>query len=92
MQSCCGGSSRFSGHVRLMQRPELVKTRRPAAAAAELERQYSSERRKTMERERMRRRPVAAIYKEGLISEHEKRGDRNMVIQLPRCLDFRKGI
>ena len=32
-----------------MQRPELVKTGRPAAAAAavELERQYSGERRKT---------------------------------------------
>ena len=49
MRSYCGGSSRFSGHVRLMQRPELVKTRRPAAAAVELERQYSSERRKKME-------------------------------------------
>ena len=45
----CGGRRRFSGHVSLMHRPELVKTRRPAAAAAELERQYSSERRKTME-------------------------------------------
>jgi len=31
-------------------------------------------RRKTMERERMRRRPVAAIYKERLISGREKRG------------------
>ena len=40
----------------------------------------------------MRRRPVAAIYKEGLINEREKRGDQNMVIQLPRCLDIRKGI
>ena len=30
----CGGRRSLSGHVRLMQRPELVKTRRPAAAAA----------------------------------------------------------
>ena len=36
----------FSGQVRLLQRPELVKTRRSAAAAVELERQCSSERRK----------------------------------------------
>ena len=47
MQSCCGGSSRFSGQIRLMQRPELVRTRRSAtAAAAELERQRDSERKK----------------------------------------------
>ena len=32
------GSPRFSGQIRVMQRPELVMTRRPAAAtAAELE-------------------------------------------------------
>ena len=38
----------FSGHDRLMQRPELVRTRRPTAAAAmELERENSGERRKT---------------------------------------------
>ena len=49
MRSYCGGSSRFSGHVRLMQRPKLVKTRRLAVVAAELERQYSGERRKKME-------------------------------------------
>ena len=50
MRSYCGGSSRFSGHVRLMQRPELVKVRKPAAAATtELERQHSGERRKKME-------------------------------------------
>ena len=49
VRSYGGGSSRFSGHVRLMQRPELVKTRRSAAAAVGLERQYSRERRKTME-------------------------------------------
>ena len=48
MQSYCRDPSRFSGQVRLMQRPELVKTGRPAAAAAmELEWGNSGERRKT---------------------------------------------
>ena len=44
-----GGRRRFfSGHNRLMQRPELVRTRRPAAATAtELERKSSGARRKT---------------------------------------------
>ena len=36
-------------------------------------------------------RPVVAIYKEGLISGHEKRGGRNIVIQLPRRLDPQDG-
>ena len=49
MQSYYRDPSRFSGQVRLMQCPELVKTRRSAAAAVELEQQHSSERRKTME-------------------------------------------
>ena len=50
MQSYCRDPSRFSGQVRLMQRPELVRMRRSAAAAAaELERQRSSERKKTTE-------------------------------------------
>ena len=50
MQSCCGGSSRFSGQIRLMQQPELTRTRRSATmAAAELERQRNSERKKTTE-------------------------------------------
>ena len=49
-------------------------------------------RKKTMERGRMRRRLVVAIYKEGLISGREKRGDQNMVIQLFRRLDSRTGI
>jgi len=45
-----GDPSRFSGHVRVMQRPELVKVRKPAAAATtELERQHSGERKKKME-------------------------------------------
>ena len=50
MQSCCRGLLRFSGQVRLMQRPELAKIRRSAtAAAAELELQRGSERKKTTE-------------------------------------------
>ena len=55
MQGCSGGSSRFSGQTRLMQRLELVKTRSVTAAAAELERQRSSERKKTTGRRRMGR-------------------------------------
>ena len=43
-----GGRRRFSGQVRVMQRPRLTKTRR-AAAAAELERQRSNERKKMTE-------------------------------------------
>ena len=44
MRSCCGDSSRFSGQIRLMQRPELAWMRRSAmAAAAELERQRERE-------------------------------------------------
>jgi len=48
MQTGCGGSPlRFYGPTRLMQRPKLVKMRRSAmVAAAELERQGSSKRRK----------------------------------------------
>ena len=53
MQSCCGGSSRFSGQIRLMRRPELVTTRRSTAAAAvgfeELEREREVERSKRSE-------------------------------------------
>ena len=50
VRSYNGDSSRFCGHVRVMQRPELVKTRRPAAATAvELEREHSGERKKKME-------------------------------------------
>ena len=62
MQGCSGGSSRFSGQTRLMQRPELVKTRSAAAAAAaELERQRSSERKKTTGRRRMGR-PRSCLF------------------------------
>ena len=61
MQGCSGGSSRFSGQTRLMQRPELVKTRSATAAAAELERQRSSERKKTTGRRRMGR-PRSCLF------------------------------
>ena len=45
-------SSRFSGQIRVMQRPELMTTRRPAAAtAAELGQGSSGARKKTKERE-----------------------------------------
>ena len=44
-------SSRFSGQIRVMQRPELVTMRRPAAAtAAELEQGSSGARKKTKKR------------------------------------------
>ena len=46
MQGCSRGSSHFFGRTRLMQWQELVKTRSATAAAAELEQQRSSERKK----------------------------------------------
>ena len=49
------------------------------------------ERKKTMERGRMRRRLVVAIYKEKPISGREKGGDQKVIIQLPRRLDFWNG-
>ena len=39
----CGGSSRFSGPTRSMQRPETVKTGSSTAAAAEPERRQEEE-------------------------------------------------
>ena len=90
MRSCCGGSSRFSGHVRLMQRPELVKMREPAAAAAaELGRQHSGERRKKMEATSDWRLMGRASYKVKLISGREKRGGHGVIISPQRRLDFR---
>ena len=76
----CGGRRSFSGHVRLMQRPESGKTRRPAAAAVELERQHSGERRKKMEATSDQRLMGRAIYKMRLISGREKRGGHDVVI------------
>ena len=56
MQDCGGGSLRFSGQTKLMQRPELVKMKRSAtASAAELEQQRSSEWKKMTGRRRMGR-------------------------------------
>ena len=91
MRSYGGGSSRLSGHVRLMQRPELVKTRRPAAAAAELARQYSGEIRKTMEATSNWRLMGRAIYKVRLISGREKRGGHDVVISPQKRLNFQDG-
>ena len=46
----CGGRRVFSGQIRVMQRPELVTTRRPGAAtAAGLEQHGNSERKETTE-------------------------------------------
>ena len=93
MQSYCRDPSRFSGNVRLMQRPESVKTRRPAAAAAvELERQYSGERRKTMEATSNWSLMGRAIYKVRLISGREKRGGHGVIISPQKRLDFRDGL
>ena len=56
MQDRGGGSSRFSGQTKLMQRSELVKTKRSAtASAAELERQGRSKRKRMTGRRRMGR-------------------------------------
>ena len=74
-----------------MQRPELVKTRRPAAAAAELERQYSGERRKKMEATSNWRLMGRAIYKVRLISGREKRGGHGVIISPQKRLEFRDG-
>ena len=63
-----------------MQGPELVKTRRSAAAAVELERQYSSERRKKMEATSGTRLMGRATYKGKLISGRENQGDHGVVI------------
>ena len=77
MQGCSGGSSRFSGQTRLMQRPELVKTRSATAAAGELERQRSSERKKMTGRRRMGRPRSRLFTRKGKLRRHEKRGDKN---------------
>ena len=76
MQGCSGGSSRFSGQTRLMQQPELVKTR-SAMAAAELERQRSSERKETSGRRRMGRPRSRLFIRKGRLRWHKKRGDKN---------------
>ena len=74
-------SSRFSGQIRVMQRPELVTMRRPAAAAAaELGQGSSSARKKTKEREVAEGPSGRPIYKGELISGREKQGDHGVVI------------
>ena len=92
VRSYGGGSSRFSGHVRLIQRPELVKTRKPAAAAAELGRQHSGERRKKTEATSDWRLMGRAIYKVRLISGREKRGGHGVISSPQKRLDFRDGL
>ena len=85
MQGCCGRVSRFSGPTRLMQRPELVKMRRYAtAAAAELEQQRSSERKKMTGRRRMGRPRSHLFIRKGKLRRREKRGDgaRNEEIRI----------
>ena len=90
MRSYGGVSSRFSGHVRLMQRPELVKMRKPAAAAAaELGRQHSGERRKKMEATSDWRLTGRGIYKVKLITGREKPGGHGVIISPQRRLGFR---
>ena len=77
----CGGRRSLSGRVRLMQRPEAGKTRRPAAAAAvELERQRSGDRRKKTEATSDQRLVGRAIYKARLMSGRAKRGGHDVVI------------
>ena len=80
VRSYGGDSLRFSGHVRVMQQPELVKMKKPAAAAAELGRQHSGERKKKMEATSGTRLMGRATYKGKLISGREKRGGHGMVI------------
>ena len=85
-----GGAQLNSGQIRLMQRP-LVRQWRRSTTAAELG-LWGVERRKTIQRRRMRKDLVILIYKEGLISGHERRGGRMVVIQLIGRLNFREGI
>ena len=64
-----------------MQRPELVTTRRPtAAAAAELGQRSSGARKKMKEREVAEGPSGRPIYKGELISGRENRGDHGMII------------
>ena len=78
MQGCYGGSSLFSGQTKLMQRPELVKTRRSAtAAAAELERERSGERKKTTKGGEWERPRSCLFIKKGCLRRREKRGDKH---------------
>ena len=57
----------------------------------ELERQHSSERRKTMEATSNWRLMGRAIYKVRLISGREKRGGHGVIISPQKRLDFRDG-
>ena len=76
-----------------MQRPELVTTRRPAAAtAAELE-QHGTVRGRRRQRKESEKGPSGrAIYKGELISGREKRGDHGVVISPRNALIFRMAV
>ena len=74
-----------------MQRPELVRMRRSAAAAVELGRQHRGEMRKKIEATSDQRLMGRAIYKVRLISGREKRGGHGVVISPYKRLDFRDG-
>ena len=58
----------------------------------ELERQYSGERRKTMEATSNWRLMGRAIYKVRLISGRGKRGGHGVIISPQKRLDFRDGL
>ena len=67
-----GGRRVFSGQIRVMQRPELVTARRPAAAAAaELEQGSSGARKKTKKKGVAEGPSGRPIYKGELISGRE---------------------
>ena len=74
--------STLSGQIRVMQRPELVTTRRPAAATAvELEQHGNSERKEMTEKRGVAEGPSGRpIYKGELISGRENQGDHGVVI------------
>ena len=74
MQGCSGGSSRFSGQTRLMQRPELVKMRSATAAVAELERQRSSERKEMTGKRRMGRPRSRLFIRKGKLRQRSVGG------------------
>ena len=89
MQSCCRVPSRFSGQVRLMQRPELEKTRKSAAAAAaELERQRNSARKKTTEEGEWERPRSHLFIRKGRLRRRKKQGDRTSLSSDPDASFF----
>ena len=73
-----------------MQRPELEKTRKSAAAAAaELERQRNSARRKTTGEGEWERPRLHLFIRKGRLRRREKRGDRTSLSSDPDGSFFR---